>query len=125
MSYGNQLNIFKAQAERYGPDWRAIIVCSTKFDLQIAADDAQEFLKGQYSRVGQTLHLPSGATIIFRMVTCPMEAQRAFCGRQFTQIVWLHRPVKYADEMIDLARSTLRSQVVPTADLRYEYCMIR
>jgi hypothetical protein len=126
VSYGNQLNIFKAQANRYGPDWRAIIVCSNRDELHIAADDARETLGGRYSPAGQTLHLPNGSTLIFRVVTCWMEAERVFSGREFTQIAWLHYPSdKRADEIITLARSRLRSRNVPAADWRYEYCRIR
>lgn len=123
MSYGNQLNILRAKSNQYGPDWHAIVCCKNKGELEMAAEDAALQLGGKYSNVGQSLVLANGSRVIFRIVTCVMEAQRAFYGREFTQIVWLHKPD--APELIDMARSRLRSRKVPADDWRYEYCMVR
>jgi hypothetical protein len=122
MSYGYQLNIFRAKSNQYGPDWRGIVACRSHNELQIAADDAKEVLAGRYSPAGQTLHCPNGATLLFRVVTNRMEAARAFSGRNFTQIAWLHAPED--QEIRVMARAQLRSRVVPDDDLRYEYCTV-
>jgi hypothetical protein len=122
MSYGNQLNVFLAKSNKYGPDWRGIVVCRDRDELHIAADDARELIAGSYSPAGQTLHCPNGSTLLFRVVSNMMEAQRAFYGREFTQIAWLHAPKD--EDVRALARSRLRSRVVPNDDLRYEYCTI-
>jgi hypothetical protein len=126
VSYGQQLNIFKAQSNRYGPDWRGVIVCESRPQLDIAARDAVDALGGSYSPAGQTLHMPNGSTLLFRVVSCRMEAERVFSGREFTQISWLYRPTgDHAEYLIDRARAQLRSRSVPAADWRYEYCMVR
>ena len=123
MSYGQQLNIFRAKSNEFGPDWRGIILCGTKDELHIAADDAREALGGRYSHSAQTLHLPNGSSLMFRVITHRSDADRAFAGRRFTQIAWLHRPEQ--ELLRDMARAVLLSNTVPSAELRYEYLNVR
>lgn len=126
MSYGLQLNIFKAGSNRYGPDWQGCIAVRNKHELLIAADDALEALGGRLNKAEQVLYLPTGARLRFFIVEFPLHSDQAFKGRQYTQIVWLHRPTgAYADDIIDAARAALRSSVVPTVELRYEYLNVK
>lgn len=122
MSYGAQLNIFRAKANQYGPDWHAIICVSSPNELHVAVGDANEALFGQYNRSTQTLRVPNGAELRFRVIKDYMDAERAFCGAEFTQIAFVHRPKD--STIIELARSALRSHTVPGEELRYEYCCI-
>lgn len=120
MSYGRQLNIFRAKSNKYGRDWKGIVCCRDAQEVKIASEDAIAFLGGTYNRSTQIQTLPNGAQLYFRTVTCRMEADRAFMGREFTQIVWTHVPKdQYA---IDMSRARLRSKAVPSDDWRYEYC---
>jgi hypothetical protein len=126
MSYGSQLNIFDAKAQQYGSDWRGIIICDNRTQLDMARRDATERLGGNYSGAAQALTLPNGASLLFRVVQYRIEAERAFRGREFTQIAWLFRPTgDHGEYNISLARAHLRSRTVPNSDLRYEYCMVR
>lgn len=122
MSYGQQLNIFRAGSHRWGPDWHAAVLVHDRNELKVAAEDAADLLGGRYSKSEQVLYMPSGAKIRFFEVRFPLQAEKAFRGMAYTQIAWLHRPSdKYADEIINMARSALRSRVVPSNELRYEY----
>lgn len=123
VSYGNQLNIFRAKSDKYGRDWRGIICCNDRHEAKLASEDALQFLGGHYNKSSMTLTLANGAQLLIRVVTCMMEAQRAFIGREFTQIAWLHRPTD--SDIIGLARARLRSRAVPADDWRYEYCTVR
>lgn len=126
MSYGLQLNIFRAGSNRWGPDWRGCVVVGDKNELHIAADDAVEALGGNLNRAERVLNMPTGAKLYFYIVEFPLHAEQAFKGREYTQIAFLHRPEgKYADEIISMARARLRSRVVPSNELRYEYLNIR
>lgn len=127
MSYGKQLNIFRAKANQYGVDWRGIVLCKNRAQLDMAAKDAQDALdKSKYSAAAQTLTTPNGATLLFRVCEYRIEGERAFRGRQFTQIAWLFHPTgDHGEYNINLARAHLRSRTVPAADWRYEYCMER
>lgn len=123
MSYGAQLNIFRAGSNKFGPDWRAIIIVSNGSELHIAADDAREALGGRYSHAAQTLFLPTGAKLSFRIITHRHDAEKAFKGCSFTQIAFLHRPEQ--EVIREMARAALRSQAVPNNELRYEYLNVR
>lgn len=122
MSYGSQLNIFRAKSNQYGPDWNGIICVDNKNELHVAVGDANEALFGQYNRATQTLRVSNGAELRFRIIENWKDAERAFCGVQFTQIAFVHRPKDTT--IIELARSALRSRTVPAEELRYEYCCI-
>jgi hypothetical protein len=122
MSYGSQLNIFRAKANQYGPDWHGIICVDNDNELHVAVGDANEALYGQYNRATRTLRVPNGAELRFRIIKDYMDAKRAFQGMEFTQIAFVHRPTDR--EIIELARYALRSRTVPAEELRYEYCCI-
>jgi hypothetical protein len=122
VSYGSQLNIFRAKSNQYGDEWNAIICVDNANELHIAVGDAAEQLHGQYNRATQTMRVPNGAELRFRIINDYMDAERAFCGNEFTQIAFVHRPKDTT--IIELARSRLRSRTVPGEELRYEYCCI-
>lgn len=122
MSYGAQLNIFRAKSNQYGPDWNAIICVDDANELHVAVGDAREALHGTYNMSTQTLRVPTGAELRFRIIDGYRDAERAFCGNEFTQIAFVHRPRDTT--IIELARSRLRSRTVPNEELRYEYCCI-
>jgi hypothetical protein len=92
MSYGSQLNIFRAKSNQYGPDWNAIICVDNANELHVAVGDAREALHGTYNRATQTLRVPTGAEMRFRIINGYQDAERAFCGCEFTQIAFVHRP---------------------------------
>lgn len=122
MSYGNQLNICRAKADKYGPDWKVLVLCETQPQAKCAQEDAVQFLGGTSLRTLGLLKLANGCTVRFRVVTDMVSAERAFRGGEFTQIVWLKRPAN--DAICAMARSRLRSQAVPSDDWRYEYCTV-
>lgn len=118
-----QLNVFKAGSNKYGPEWRGLIAVTDTYELRIAVDDAREALGGRYSHAAQVLHLPTGAVLRFVTITHRDDAHKAFAGRKYTQIAFLHRPEQ--EQIRDIARAALRSSVVPTNELRYEYLNVR
>lgn len=124
VSYGHELNVFAARAAEYGKDWRGVVLCKHAEQRRMAAEDAQAAIKGsRYHASVATLYLPNGARLSFFVVGNPQDAQHAFAGREYVQIIWLTEPLD--DEMRDLARSRLRSRVVPGDELRYEYALER
>jgi hypothetical protein len=122
MSYGQQLNIFRAKGYKYGVDWRGVVLCSNLHELKLAREDAVLQLKGRYFSGLRMMKFANGASLRFRVVTNVLEARQAFAGQSFTHVIWLHRPD--SDEVRDLARATVRSKTVPAEDWRYEYCMV-
>jgi hypothetical protein len=122
MSYGSQLNIFRAKSNQYGSDWNAIICVDNASELHVAVGDARDALHGTYNGSTHTLRVPTGAELRFRIINGYQDAERAFCGNEFTQIAFVHRPKDTT--IIELARSRLRSRTVPGEELRYEYCCI-
>jgi hypothetical protein len=122
VSYGNQLNIFKAKAHRYGADWRAIVLCADTYELKLAQEDAVNFTNGRLFRGMNLMKMANGAILRFRAVSDLRGTETAFNGNWFTQIVWLHMPTDRA--MCDYARSRLRSREVPAEDWRYEYVKV-
>jgi hypothetical protein len=125
VSVGNQLNIFRAQANRYGQDWRAIIILGDRVELKAAVQDAADIIGGSYNAGTQVMTTPNGAQLRFAVVCSYDSLHRAMAGREFTQIAWLHRPEgESGDHMRTFARSRLRSKNVPSGDWRYEYCRL-
>jgi hypothetical protein len=122
MSYGAQLNIFRAKSNQFGSDWHGIICVDNANELHVAVGDAREVLHGTYNGSTHTLRVPTGAELRFRIVNTYRDAERVFCGNEFTQIAFVHRPKDTT--IIEMARSRLRSRVVPNEELRYEYCCI-
>jgi hypothetical protein len=122
VSYGNQLNICRAKADKYGPDWKVIVLCERAEQARAAQEDAEQFLGGHSFKSMRLLKLANGCTVRFGVVESLIDAERVLRGREFTQIVWLRRPK--ADELCALARSRLRSRAVPAEDWRYEYCTV-
>jgi hypothetical protein len=122
VSYGNQLNICRAKADKYGPDWKVMVLCEHPDQARGAQEDAENFLGGHSFKSMRLIKLPNGCTLRFAVVSSMIDAERALRGREFTQIVWLRRPK--VDDLCALARSRLRSRTVPADDWRYEYCTV-
>lgn len=118
--YGRQLNIFRSKAEKYGPDWKGLVLCSNAHELKLAAEDAVNMTGGRYYAAMRLLKTGNGATLRFQIATTPQETQRACVGLQFTQLIWLHKPEQA--EMADTTFASMRSRNVPKDDWRHEYC---
>jgi hypothetical protein len=122
MSYGQQLNIFRDQAQRHGPHWRGIVLVGKYDTIRAAMEDAEQFLGVKARRSSLSMLLGNGARLEFRVCNTMNEAIHALGGKSLTHIIWLHRP---DDEKVRLyARAQLRSKIVPMCDLRYEYAKV-
>lgn len=117
MSYGNQLNVFKGQAERHGDNWRGIVLCKTHEQAKLAMEDARAFLGGEVKHAGSYMRMPNGARLAFKVCATENEKIHALGGLAFTQIVWLHKPLQ---SLWEYAQSCLRSTTVPSCDWRHE-----
>jgi hypothetical protein len=123
MSYGSQLNIFRAKSNQYGPDWNAIICVDNANELHVAVGDAREALHGTYNRATQTLRVPTGAEMRFSHHQ-RVSGRGTGVLRLRVHADCVRTPPERYTTIIELARSRLRSRTVPGEELRYEYCCI-
>jgi hypothetical protein len=122
VSYGHEVNSFLDLSRRYGPDWQAIVLCKNPTQLKLALDDFADMAKARVLRGMNKATMPgNGATMRFHVVTNEEQADRAVRGREFTQIIWLHRPD--CGKTREIVRTRLRSRNVPACDCRSTYCM--
>lgn len=122
MSYGHEINSFLDLSRRYGPNWQGIVLCSNKGQLQVALEDFADMTKARVLRSSHRAEMPgNGATMVFAIVNDEKDAERTVRGREFTQIVWLHRPD--CAKTREVVRTRLRSRTVPACDCRSTYCM--
>lgn len=122
MSYGRELNNFLDLARRYGPDWKGLVLCSNPGQLRVALEDFADFTKARVTHSTRTASLPgNGASMRFAVVTDAQEADRAVVGRDFTQIIWLHKPDDA--KVREIVRTRLRSRNVPACDCRSTCCV--
>ena len=117
MSYGKQINIFKAKAEQYGRHWQGIVLCHNNVQLKMAAEDAQDMLKGVFNPQFTSIFTESGARLKFRVCKDDRDIECAMRGHEYTHIIWITPPTRF---MSHLAESRLRSRGVPKDDLRHE-----
>lgn len=121
MSYGRELNNFKEMAQRYGPEWRAIVLCKSYEQLRTAMQDAKAFIGAESRQGGQYMTVAgNGAKLMFKVVTNDVEATHAVRGLEFTHIIWLYRSDDV--KLRSVVRERLRSRKVPSCDCRLEYC---
>jgi hypothetical protein len=122
MSYGHEVNSFLELARRYGPEWKGIVLCHSTVQLKMALQDFSNIVKARVSHAQNLATMPgNGASMRFAVVNKMPDAQRAFEGREFTHIIWLHRPDDAA--VRHLAQLRLRSRKVPACDCRVSHCL--
>lgn len=116
------MNIFLGQAERHGPEWRAIVLCRDGPQMRMAVEDARTYFKNdkvkcRFDGSGMYVTLDNGARLNFRLAYNKDGVYSALAGRVLTQIVWLYSPT---EELREYAAHTLRSGIVPHCDFRHE-----
>ena len=117
MSYGKQINIFKAKSDQYGRFWQGIVLCHNNHQLRMAVEDAQDMLKGVFNNQFTSIFTEEGARLKFRVCREDRDIESAMRGHEFTHIIWLTPPTRF---MSHLAASRLRSKAVPKDDFRHE-----
>lgn len=122
MSYGGQINVFRAKADVYGRHWNGIVLCRDNAQFNVAVQDAQDMLHGVFNPQFSVLRLENGAYLRFRTIREQRDVLSAMRGHEYCHIIWLTDPPN--DECRGIARSRLRSSAVPHDELRYEYATV-
>jgi hypothetical protein len=119
MSYGEQLNVVRAQADLYGAEWRVLVLARNASQLRGAAEDAKNFLGGNMNAASRRLTMHNGCTVRFA-VCRDVDETRLLAGLEFTHVIWLYTPERESG-CHQYTRALLRSRVVPATSFRHEY----
>lgn len=122
MSYGREVNSFVDLARRYGPDWKGLVLCRNPGQLKVALEDFADMAKARILRGMNRASIDgNGASMQFAVINSEQDATRYCMGREFTHIIWLHRPEDAKAR--EIVRTRLRSRTVPACDCRSSYCL--
>lgn len=119
MSYGEQLNIVRAQADTHGSAWKVLVLSDNPHKLRGAMEDAYSFLGGTMRSASRRLTMHNGCVVRFAICR-DMADSDLMRGLDFTHIIWLYMPNRESG-LHQSVRPLLRSRVVPSTSFRHEY----
>lgn len=124
MRYSDALKLFRRQAHVFAGAWKAVVLCGSGEQLELAFREAVDTMKGTSHAKGmvvnyakRTIECANGADIRFAIANSMDDADLRLDGLTFTQMVLVG-----TQDLANYIAPQLRSTIVPPEE--YKTCLV-